>query len=58
MGGKKKKISPLKLIIAAPWGGEQPRKGGVRDNVIESSFMSCEIERIPPTDVCYTSDSC
>lgn len=48
-------ISILKLIMEDP--GEETRRGGVGYNVIESRFMSCEIERIPPTDIYYTSDS-
>lgn len=38
--------------------GGKNQRGGVRDNVIEGRFMSCEIEHIPPTDVYNTPDSC
>lgn len=43
--GEKKSVF-LKLIMEAPEG--ETGRGGVRDNVIESRFMSCEIERVPP----------
>lgn len=55
--GRENISTSVKLIMEDP--GGETRRGGVGDNVIESRFMSCEIERIPPpTDIYYTSDSC